>query len=343
MGGGGGDDCRQDEDHGQEGGNESARRPGRGVLRLCRRLVRCGIQPRTAEEALGGVGRAARGDAEPGDRDEGRHEVVALDVGVRVRGREPAGDAEPGRGEQGESRPAHGDHDERGRDGRREDPELLPRQLDEVAQLPAEVADGVQVAQELPTEDDVPEPVPGVRRPVDERRPHRRPDRELQVEGDGRGQQDPHAEADEPPSTEDPGFDRQHEEGDPGGKQDGQAVVPEHHAVDRRRPDEPAIGAGCVLSPAALPAHEEDEQQRGQRQVERVRVGEGAHPPGDRREGQEESRPDGDARAAGQLADEDHGQARRGREQDGRQEVHAERRLARPGASASEASQPRVT
>ena len=124
------------------------------------------------------------------------------------------------------------------------------------------------------------------------------------------------------PRLEDPGLDRDDEEDDARDEEGGQGVVGHRDAADDGCAKEPAIGS------PPLPAEEEGEEERRQRDVEPVRVGMGGQPPGERERAEDKAGGEGEQRASRQLTDEDHGERRRACRQERRQQVHPERRLA---------------
>ena len=105
-------------------------------------------------------------------------------------------------------------------------------------------------------------------------------------------------------------------------------MIAQHHAVESGGGHEPAVRPGRPPAPPPLPAHEKDEQDGDEREVEGVGVGEAAHPPRDRGERQEEARTEPHDRATGQLPDDDDHEARRRRQENRRQEVHPQGGLA---------------
>ena len=88
-----------------------------------------------------------------------------------------------------------------------------------------------------------------------------------------------------------PGLDRQHVQADRDGQEERQRVVADREPEDDRRRDQPAVRARvdrrprpAVAADAVVPADEQPEQDRDEREVEDVRVGVRADRPGDRRQ-----------------------------------------------------------
>ena len=139
-------------------------------------------------------------------------------------------------GQQRIARPAEGGRDEREGQHDRERPEPRPRPFAELAQRGGEVGErAAERVLELLGEDDVPEPGPRVRRAVHERGPERPgAQRELEEHQDRGERNGGEAGGDERRPPPDPRLDREHEQADRRDEQQGQRVVPERQAEDRR-------------------------------------------------------------------------------------------------------------
>ena len=79
-------------------------------------------------------------------------------------------------------------------------------------------------------------------------------------------------------------------------------MIADRQAGQDRRCDEPAVGAARIDAARPLPAHQQPEQARQQREVQRVRVGVGADRPDDRRGREPDPGDDTEDRRARQAA-----------------------------------------
>ena len=180
-------------------------------------------------------------------------------------------------------------HEDRGAHLRREDVEDGARPADErVLQQPPE----------LEAQDEVGEAPQRRGMCVVEWRVHRGPDRNVRVQNDREDGDDPGAGQHEArPPREQAGLDRQQQQQDARGQQDGQRVVAQRDRVHgRRRQEQPVRGrVGRPLPPrvglpdALRPGDQQEEQERREEEVERVRVGPLRRPPGDRCAGQQQA------------------------------------------------------
>ena len=109
-------------------------------------------------------------------------------------------------------------------------------------------------------------------------------------------------------------------------------MVGDGHAVDASRRHQPAVGAGHRVRLRAVapgvPGHQQQEEQRGQRDVEHVWVGVSREPPEQLCPGQQQPGGEGDHPPAGQ--DLDHGRCSGdgGGREDRLEQVHPEGRIA---------------
>ena len=332
-----GEDGRDQERDRDEDRREGRARRGQRVRLVRARRVRPELVvrgDRLAGHPGQGVERHRGQDREPGPGHERRAQVVAADVRVDVRGREEAGDGRRRPGQQRVARPARRRRDEPDRDERGEDPELARGEVDEVAELARQLTERVlEAALELLGEDDVLEALPGVRRAVDEgglERARGRPDRQLEVDGDEGEHQDADARPDQPAAAPDPRIDRQDVEPDRDREQERQRVVADRQPEDERRGDEEAVApiGGLGRAGVRVPRDQQPEQDRDEREVERVRLGVGPDRPGDRGQGHGDPGRDPEDEPAGQRPDEIDGDPGGDRQADRREEVHPERGLA---------------
>ena len=325
----------QERDRDEEGRERPARR-GQPV-----RLVRARrVRPELVVRGGGLAGHPAQAvernrgqDREPGPGHERRAQVVAADVRVDVRGREEAGDGRRRPGQQRIARPAQGRGDEPDRDERGEDPELARGEVDEVAELARQLTERVlEAALELLGEDDVLEALPGVRRAIDEGGLERAgccPDRQLEIDGDQRQHEDTDARRDQPATAPDLRIDRQDVQPDRDRQEERQRVIADRQREDERRGHEEAVApiGGLGRPRVRVPGDQQPEQDRHEREVERVRLGVGPDRPGDGGEGHGDAGGDAQDEPAGQGPDEIDGDRGGDRQADRREEVHPERRL----------------
>ena len=186
-------------------------------------------------------------DRQPGPREEHRPDVVALDRGVLVRGREEAGGQHRDARQQRVPRVADHREQEPRRHEDHQEAELGEGEVDDVADLARHVGQRPgEVALELAGQHDVPEPAPRLGMPVDERRAEETgAERQLEV------QQRRHAEAgaqrgqDDARPPHDPGLDREHEQPDGRDQQQREPVVRQRHAEHRGGQHDPAVGPGA--------------------------------------------------------------------------------------------------
>ena len=191
------------------------------------------------------VDRGGGQDRQPRPGHQRRPEVVAADVRVVVGRGEEAGDRGGRPGQERVARAPIGRHHERDRDEQRQDPELVVRPPDQLAELARQVPERVvQAALELLGEDDVPEAVPGVRRAVHERRPERSgAERQLGVDEDQGHGQDADARQDEPAAPPDPRIDREDVQPDRDRQEQRERVIADGQREHEGRGDQVAVAA----------------------------------------------------------------------------------------------------
>ncbi len=222
---------------------------------------------------------SAAEDRQPQPDPQDRSEVIALDLGVRIGLVEEQRDDHCRAGEQRESRCANRGHDERRRDRQEQRPEPQRRLLDEVVELGRKVSEHVaQRSAELLGERDVPEAIPGGGPAVDQRR-RQQPaaDRQLQEDEDDRDRGRAEAADDEPRAPEDARLDREDVQRDGRHEEQRQRVIADREPEDHRGEEQASVGRAAIeaIGGAVGPADEGQEQQRDERQVDRVRVGAG--------------------------------------------------------------------
>ena len=283
-----------------------------------------------------------RQDRQPRPGHQCRPEVVAADVGVDVRRREEAGDRHGRAGQERVARPSHRGRDERDRDERGEDPELGRCPRHQVAELARQVAERVDHAvPELFGQDDVLEPLPGIGRAVHKRGTERPgAERQLEVDEQDRERQHPDTREDQPGTAPDRRVDRDDVERDRHDQKGRQRVVAEGEPEDRGGCDQEAVaaiagpvsvvGVGIVVpsAQAVVPGDEQPQEDRHEREVERVRLGVGGHRPSGRHQREADAGRDAKDQPAGQASDEVDCDAGRDGDADGREEVHHECRFA---------------
>ncbi len=110
------------------------------------------------------------------------------------------------------------------------------------------------------------------------------------------------------------GLDGKNVQGDRRGEQEGQRVVADRQGEHDRGPHQPAVGpssrpVAALRTPAHLPADEQADEDRDEREVQCMRLGVGADRPGKRRDGEPKPDEESDPARAGQDPHEVHGHA----------------------------------
>jgi len=190
---------------------------------------------------------------------------------------------------------------------------------------------------ELLPQDDIQEPLEGLRVAVDQRRPEQpRAQRQLEVEQQGDPERDPDGRQHEPGSSQHARVDDDHRDHDARREEQRERMVRDGHAEHRGSREQPpvrhAIGprlaALVARADPRLPPDEQQHDQRDEREMQGVRVGVGGDAPGDRGRRKPEPRGRRDGERRPQPAGDGDGGARGDRDEDRRQEVHPEGRIA---------------
>ena len=199
------------------------------------------------------AGDPLRQDRQPRPRDEDRHEVVAIDHRVDVRGGEEACERQRRARQERVARSAEGRDDEGQRQEDRQGTEGIDGPRDQIGGLRRQVAEGPdKAATELLGQRDVPEPVPCVGSAVDDRGTERTgAQRELEVDEYDREDRRSDAPEDQPGSAKDLAIDRRRHRGRSAGRARASASGCRPPARRRSRPRRASGPGGRLPRPPA--------------------------------------------------------------------------------------------